>query len=84
MMDIGIKRELYSKFEFGDMVARYLLQENGQMILQLVPKNMEDQIAEVVTQVEQDYGSLIPEHAILRFARFLLPKIQADLEKKEE
>ena len=45
---------------------------------------MEDQIAEVVTQVEQDYGSLIPEHAILRFARFLLPKIQTDLEKKEE
>ena len=47
MMDIGIKRELYSKFEFGDMVARYLLQENGQMILQLVPKNMEDRIAEL-------------------------------------
>ena len=47
-------------------------------------QSMEDQIAEVVTQVEQDYGSLIPEHAILRFARFLLPKIQADLEKKEE
>ena len=45
---------------------------------------MEDQIAEVVTQAEQDYGARIPEHAILRFARFLLPKIQADLEKKEE
>ena len=45
---------------------------------------MEDQIMEVVTQAEEDYGALIPEHAILRFARFLLPKIQADLEKKEE
>ena len=45
---------------------------------------MEDQIAEVVTQAEEDYGTLIPEHAILRFARFLLPMIQADLEKKEE
>ena len=31
---------------------------------------MEDQIAEVVTQAEEDYGTLIPEHAILRFARF--------------
>lgn len=45
---------------------------------------MEDQIVEVVTQPEEDYGALIPEHAILRFARFLLPKIQADLEKKKE
>ena len=45
---------------------------------------MENQIVEVVTQAEEDYGVLIPEHAILRFARFLLPKIQADLEKKEE
>ena len=44
----------------------------------------EDQNAEVVTQPEEDYGTLIPEHAILRFARFLLPKIQADLDKKEE
>ena len=44
----------------------------------------EDQIAEVVTQAEQDYGTLIPEHAILRFARFLLPKILGDLDKKEE
>ncbi|HIR31024.1 MAG TPA: hypothetical protein IAB83_03295 [Candidatus Faecousia faecavium] len=45
---------------------------------------IEDQIVEVVTQPEEDYGTQIPEHAILRFARFLLPKIQADLEKKEE
>ena len=45
---------------------------------------MEDQIAEVVTQTDEDYGVRIPEHAILRFARFLLPKIQADLDKKEE
>ena len=45
---------------------------------------MEDQIVKVVTQAEEDYGAQIPEHTILRFARFLLPKIQADLEKKEE
>ena len=45
---------------------------------------IEDQIVEVVTQPEEVYGTQIPEHAILRFARFLLPKIQADLEKKEE
>lgn len=45
-MDIGIKREVYSVFEFGDMTVRYLLQENGQMILQLVPKKMKDRIAE--------------------------------------
>ncbi len=44
---------------------------------------MEDQIVEVTVKTE-DYGTLIPEHAILRFARFLLPKIQEDLEKKAE
>ena len=45
---------------------------------------MEDQIVEVVTQPEEDYGTQIPEHAILRFARLLLPEIQADLKKKGE
>ena len=45
---------------------------------------MEDQIVEVVTQTDEDYGVLIPEHAILHFTQFLLPKIQTNLDKKEE
>ncbi len=33
------------------------------------------------TEVEVNGGDMqIPEHAICRFARFLLPKLQADLE----
>ena len=43
-----------------------------------------EQIVEVTMQNTEDYGAQLPEHVILRFARFLLPKIQADLETKEE
>ena len=44
----------------------------------------QEQIVEVTTQNTEDYGAQLPEHVILRFARFLLPKIQEDLEKKDE
>ena len=44
----------------------------------------QEQIVEVTTQNTDDYSTQLPEHVILRFARFLLPKIQADLEKKDE
>ena len=44
----------------------------------------QEQIVEVTIQTTEDYGAQLPEHVILRFARFLLPKIQEDLEKKDE
>lgn len=44
----------------------------------------QEQIVEVTTQNTEDYGAQLPEHVILRFARFLLPKIQEDLETKDE
>ena len=44
----------------------------------------QEQIVEVTTQNAEDYGAQLPEYVILRFARFLLPKIQEDLEKKDE
>ena len=38
----------------------------------------------VVTQNDcPDCGSLIPDHAIERMARFLLPRLQADLESAQ-
>jgi len=46
-------------------------------------KISQEQIVEVTTKTE-DYGAQLPEHVILRFARFLLSKIQEDLEKKDE
>ena len=50
-----------------------------------MPKKIpQEQIVEVTTQNTENYCAQLPEHVILRFARFLLPKIQADLEKKEE
>ena len=47
-------------------------------------KISQEQIVEVTTQDTKDYGAQLPEHVILRFARFLLPKIQEDLDKKDE
>ena len=44
----------------------------------------QEQIVEVTKQNTEDYGAQLPEHVIFRFARFLLPKIQEDLEKKDE
>ena len=44
----------------------------------------QEQIAEVTTQNTEDYSAQLPEHVILRFARFLFPKIQEDLDKKDE
>ena len=45
-------------------------------------KTLEEQTAEVVTNVSEDYGMQIPEQAIRRLACFLLPKIQENLEKE--
>ena len=47
-------------------------------------KISQEQIVEVTTQDTKDYGAQLPEHVILRFARFLLPKIQEDLDKEDE
>ena len=47
-------------------------------------KISQEQIVEVATQNTEECGTQLPEHVILRFARFLLPKIQEDLEKKDE
>ena len=44
----------------------------------------QEQIVEITTQKTADYGAQLPEYVILRFARFLLPKIREDLEKKDE
>ena len=44
----------------------------------------QEQIVEVTTQDTDNYGTQLPEHVILRFARFFLSKIQEEAEKKEE
>ena len=44
----------------------------------------QEQIVEVTTQNTDDYGTQLPEHVILRFARFFLSKIQEDDEKMQE
>ena len=44
----------------------------------------QEQIVEVTTQNTDDYGTQLPEHVILRFARFFLSKIQEETEKKDE
>ena len=47
-------------------------------------KTQEEQTIEVVTNGSEDYGRQIPEQAIRRLARFLLPKLQENIEKETE
>ena len=47
-------------------------------------KALEEQTVEVVTNVSEDYGMQIPEQAIRRLARFLLSKLQENLENETE
>lgn len=41
-----MEKKLYSRFELGDMVARYIIDENGKVELQLVPLSKEKDIVE--------------------------------------
>ena len=43
----------------------------------------QEQIVEVTTQNTDDYGTQLPEHVILRFARFFLSKIHEEAEQQE-
>ena len=58
--------------------------ETAKEVLPMPEKDTQEQIVEVIPKTEADSGAQLPEHAILRFARFLLPKIQEDFEKKEK
>ena len=50
-----------------------------------MPENIsQEQIIEVTTQNDEEYSAQIPEHAILRLARFFLPKIQKSAENNDE
>lgn len=46
-MEAGLKRELYSKFVFGDMMARYIKNEWGNIELQLIPASREKDLCEL-------------------------------------
>ena len=57
---------------------------NGKEVTPMPEKISQEQIVEVTTHAEADPGMQLPEHVILRLARFLLPKMQKDTEKKKE
>ncbi|MNB70680.1 Alpha-galactosidase [compost metagenome] len=47
-MDKGMRKQLLSQFRLGDMLARYFKgEENGQVELQLIPANREDDVQEL-------------------------------------
>ena len=47
-MDESVKRELLSKFDFGDMQIRYYEEtERGHVVFALVPTHMENEIQEI-------------------------------------
>lgn len=43
----------------------------------------QEETIEVTTQVVEDYGMQLLEYVVRRLARFLLPKIQEDLQRNE-
>jgi len=50
-----------------------------------MPENIsKEQVVEVTTQKDEENGAQIPKHAILRLARFFLPKIQESEENHDE
>ncbi|MCQ2579973.1 MAG: alpha-galactosidase, partial [Treponemataceae bacterium] len=46
-MNDAVKKEVYSTFTLGDMYIRYILEEKGQMDLQIVPLSKKDDIVEL-------------------------------------
>lgn len=46
-MNDAVKKEVYSTFTLGDMYIRYILEEKGQMDLQIVPLSKKDDIIEL-------------------------------------
>ena len=48
-----------------------------------MPEQITQETIEVTTQVAEDYGMQLPEYVVRRLARFLLPKIQEDLQRNE-
>lgn len=53
-------------------------------VMRVTESNIKEQNVEIVTQNCENFAAQIPDHVILRLAKFLLPKMQKELEAEKD
>ena len=51
-------------------------------VMRVTESNIKEQNVEIITQNCDNFAAQIPDHVILRLAKFLLPKMQKELEER--
>ncbi len=51
-------------------------------VMRVTESNIKEQNVEIVTKNYDNFAAQIPDHVILRLAKFLLPKMQKELEER--
>ena len=51
--------------------------------MRVTESNIKEQNVEIITQNCENFAAQIPDHVILRLAKFLLPKMQKELEERD-
>lgn len=52
-------------------------------VMRMTEANIKEQNVEIITQNCENFAAQIPDHVILRLAKFLLPKMQKELEERD-
>ena len=52
-------------------------------VMRVTESNIKEQNVEIVTKNYDNFAAQIPDHVILRLAKFLLPKMQKELETEK-
>ena len=53
-------------------------------VMRVTESNIKEQNVEIITQNCENFAAQIPDHVILRLAKFLLPKMQKELEAEKD
>ena len=53
-------------------------------VMRVTESNVKEQNVEIVTKNYDNFAAQIPDHVILRLAKFLLPKMQKELETEKD
>lgn len=53
-------------------------------VMRVTESNIKEQNVEIVTKNYDNFAAQIPDHVILRLAKFLLPKMQKELETEKD
>ena len=53
-------------------------------VMRVTESNIKERNVEIVTKNYDNFAAQIPDHVILRLAKFLLPKMQKELETEKD